>query len=145
MCKPINNDQQCIKAMSKKKQQWNIFQQYKYCGLSPSLVSLSISFYCFLFSLFIFICSFSWINQLLLMQPTTNAKWSLNRRDNNSLTTQAFRLLSFSWNLGCDCSFSWYLEQFASAGKFSAEISIAIRRVRSRPRNPPFSMATRCP
>ena len=26
-------------------------------------------------------------NQLLLMQPTTNAKWSLNRRDNNSLTT----------------------------------------------------------
>ena len=27
------------------------------------------------------------LNQLLLMQPTTNAKWSLNRRDNNSLTT----------------------------------------------------------
>ena len=26
-------------------------------------------------------------NQLLLMQPTTNAKWSLNRRDNNFLTT----------------------------------------------------------
>ena len=24
-----------------------------------------------------------WFNQLLLIQPTTNAKWSLNRRDNN--------------------------------------------------------------
>ena len=30
---------------------------------------------------------FQRFNQLLLMQPTTNAKWSLNRRDNNSLTT----------------------------------------------------------
>ena len=53
MCKPINNNQQCMKAMSKKKER-NIFQQYKYCGLSPSLVSLSVSFYCYLFSLFIF-------------------------------------------------------------------------------------------
>ena len=38
-----------------------------------------------IFSTFLELWSFQRFNQLLLMQPTTNAKWSLNRRDNNSL------------------------------------------------------------
>ena len=67
-----------MKTTNKYRAAAQVIQQYKYCGLSPSLVSLSVSFYCYLFSLFIFICS-------------------------------------CSWNLGCDCSFSCYLEQFASA------------------------------
>ena len=29
------------------------------------------------------LCIMTSLNQLLLIQPTTNAKWSLNRRDNN--------------------------------------------------------------